>query len=128
MAKDRTFKLNKLVRDKIVPDHVKNGAKVSHHRLSKQDKIKALAAKIIEEITEGTDLAELADVQEALDQITKDQGFTKEQVAAEQAAKRAKNGGFENGDFIDTETWRADHKWAKYYAAEPDRFPEVKSE
>jgi predicted house-cleaning noncanonical NTP pyrophosphatase (MazG superfamily) len=124
--KTRTFKLNKLVRDKIVDDHIKNGAKVNHHKLSKEDKIKSLANKIIEEISEGTDLSELADVQEAIDQIIKDQGLTKEQVAETQKAKRAKNGGFENGDFIDTETWPADHKWANYYAAEPARFPEVK--
>jgi len=123
----RTFRLNKLVRDKIVPDHIQDGAKVVHHKLSKQEKIKALADKIIEEISEGTDLAELADVQEALDQIIKDQGLTKEQIAAAQDTKRSKNGGFENGDFIDTETWPADHKWADYYAAEPDRFPEVKN-
>lgn len=123
--KTRTFKLNKLVRDKIVQDHISNGAKVVHHKLSKEEKIKALAAKIIEEVSEGTDLGELADVQEAIDQIIKDQGFTKGQVAAKQNEKRAKNGGFENGDFIETETWPADHKWAKYYAKEPTRFPEI---
>lgn len=124
--KTRTFRLNKLVRDKIVPDHIQNGAKVVHHKLSKEDKIKALAQKIIEEISEGTDLAELADVQEAIDQIAKDQGFTKEQIAEAQETKRTKNGGFNNGDFIDTETWPADHKWSDYYAADPARFPEIK--
>lgn len=123
--KTRTFRLNKLVRDKIVPDHIQDGATVARHKLSKREKIKALVNKIIEEISEGTDLAELADVQEALDQIIKDQGFTKEQVAAAQETKRAKNGGFENGDYIETETWPADHHWANYYAAEPDRFPEI---
>ncbi len=126
MANTRTFRLNKLVRDKITADHIQNGAKVEHHKLSKEDKIKALVDKIIEEISEGTDLGELADVQEALDQIIKDQGFTKAQVEAKQDEKRAKNGGFENGDFIDTETWPADHHWADYYAQEPNRFPEIK--
>lgn len=124
--KTRRFRLNKLVRDKILQDHIQSGAKVKHHKLSKEEKIKALVNKIIEEISEGTDLAELADVQEALDQIIKEQGFSKEQVVAAQEAKRAKNGGFENGDFIKTETWPADHKWADYYAADPTRFPEVK--
>lgn len=126
MIKTRTFKLNKLVSDKIIHDHGQNGAKVIHRQLSKDEKVKALAGKIIEEISEGTDLSELADVQEALDQIMKDQGVTKEQVAKAQETKRIKNGGFENGDFIDTETWPANHKWAEYYAKEPDRFPEIK--
>lgn len=121
----KTFELNKLVRDDIVRQHTEQGAEVQHRRLSKEEKIKALVAKIIEEISEGTDLGELADVQEALDQLIKDQGFRKEQVAAAQDEKRAKNGGFENGDFIGTETWPADHHWAKYYAKEPYRFPEI---
>ena len=125
--KTRTFKLNKLVRDKIVPDHIEHGAEVVHRVLSKEEKIQALAAKIIEEVSEGVGLDELADAQEALDQLIVEQGLTKEQVAAAQADKRAKNGGFKNGDFIDTETWPADHKWAEYYAAEPDRFPQIKN-
>jgi predicted house-cleaning noncanonical NTP pyrophosphatase (MazG superfamily) len=47
--KTRTFKLNKLVRDKIVDDHLAGGGKIKHHRLSKIEKRQALLDKLIEE-------------------------------------------------------------------------------
>jgi hypothetical protein len=71
-------------------------------------------------------LEELADLQEVLDQLAKDAGISKKQIAAAQKEKRSSNGGFENGDFIEQETWPAEYKWAKYYANDPGRFPEVK--
>jgi predicted house-cleaning noncanonical NTP pyrophosphatase (MazG superfamily) len=131
--KTRTFRLNKLVRDKIVQDHVREGAQVETRRLSTAEYVIESAKKVIEEVSEGTSLSELADAQEAiaaaqkaLTNLIMEQGFTVEQVAEVQIAKKQKNGGFENADFIETETWPADHKWAEYYANEPDRFPEVK--
>lgn len=124
--KTRTFQLEKLVRDRIIQDHVAEGAQVAFRRLTKEEKIQALAAKIIEEVSEGTDVSELADAQEALDQLIVEKGLTKDEVAAAQAEKRGRNGGFKNGDFIETETWPADHEWAEYYGNEPERFKEVK--
>jgi len=94
------------------------------------EKLRAIVGKIIEEAREylksEDKLSELADLQEGLDQLAAEEGITKEQIVAKQAAKRAKNGGFENGDYIETETWPAGHKWAQYYAADPERFPEIK--
>jgi predicted house-cleaning noncanonical NTP pyrophosphatase (MazG superfamily) len=128
--KMRTFRLNKLVRDKIVADHIAEGAVVGHHRLSKEQKRKELLNKIIEEAQEclKTDeiLSELADIQEALDQLAKDSGLTKQQISTKKSEKRAKNGGFKNGDYIGLESWPVNHKWAKYYAADPKTFPEVR--
>jgi predicted house-cleaning noncanonical NTP pyrophosphatase (MazG superfamily) len=125
-----TFKLNKLVRDRIVQDHLNSGGKVKFKRLPAWEKRQALADKIIEETKElavsEEILEELADLQEVLDQLAKDAGISKVQIAEVQKTKRAKNGGFENGDFIEQETWPAEHKWTKYYANEPERFPEVK--
>jgi predicted house-cleaning noncanonical NTP pyrophosphatase (MazG superfamily) len=130
--KTRTFKLQKLVRDKIVQDHLDLGGEVIFKRLSKKEKRQALAAKLIEEAKElkNSDelLEEIADVQEVLDQLAKDAGLTKEQIAKMQKVKRAKNGSFENGDYIEQETWPKDHKWAKYYTNEPQRFIETKKE
>jgi predicted house-cleaning noncanonical NTP pyrophosphatase (MazG superfamily) len=128
--KTRTFILQKLVRDKIVQDHIDSGAKVKFKKLSLNEKREALAGKIIEEAKELKSseeiLEELADVQEVIDQLANDAGVTKAQIDAMQSKKRAKNGGFKNGDYIEQETWPADHKWAKYYASEPKRFPEEK--
>lgn len=130
--KGRTFRLNKLVRDKIIQDHVRNGAKVKSRRLTKGEKQAALLDKIIEEAREysGADnpVAELADIQEIIDRLAADGEIAKAEIKTEQDKKRAKNGGFSNGDYIEQETWPADHRWAKYYAKEPERFPEVKDE
>lgn len=128
--KTRTFKLNKLVRDKIVQDHIKSGAKIQHRKLNPKQKRAALLDKIIEEAQEAKNskklLPEIADIQEAINQLIEDERLAKSQIAAEQEKKRNKNGGFKNGDYIGEETWPAEHHWAKYYAAEPERFPEVK--
>jgi predicted house-cleaning noncanonical NTP pyrophosphatase (MazG superfamily)/8-oxo-dGTP pyrophosphatase MutT (NUDIX family) len=124
----RTFKLQKLVRDKIVQDHIDSGGKVKFKKLNQKEKREALANKIIEEAKELRDskeiLEELADVQEVLDQLAKDAGITKAQITAAQKKKRDTNGGFESGDYIEQETWAKDHEWAKYYSNEPKRFPE----
>jgi predicted house-cleaning noncanonical NTP pyrophosphatase (MazG superfamily) len=128
----KTFRLQKLVRDKIVQDHLDLGGEVIFKRLSKKEKRQALANKIIEEAKELKSseeiLEELADVQEVIDQLANDAGVTKAQITAVQKKKRAKNGGFKNGDYIEQETWPADHKWAIYYASNPKRFPEIKNE
>jgi predicted house-cleaning noncanonical NTP pyrophosphatase (MazG superfamily) len=128
----KTFKLQKLVRDKIVQDHLDLGGKVIFKRLSKKEKRQALANKLIEEAKELKSseeiLEELADVQEVIDQLANDAGVTKAQITTVQKKKRAKNGSFKNGDYIEQETWPEDHKWAKYYANEPQRFIEMKKE
>jgi predicted house-cleaning noncanonical NTP pyrophosphatase (MazG superfamily) len=123
----RTFRLNKLVRDKIVQNHLDSGGKVKFRRLAKKEKRQALANKIVEEAKELATskeiLEELADLQEVIDQLAKDDGITKFQITAVQKKKRASNGGFENGDFIEQESWKEGHKWAKYYASDPKIFP-----
>ena len=89
----------------------------------------ALVEKLIEEAKElksaKMSVEEIADLQEIIDQICKNLKISSQELAHVQKAKRDKNGGFENGDFIETVTLPADNKWAKYYAADPDRFPEV---
>lgn len=130
--KTRTFRLNKLVRDKIVANHIESDGQVKTRRLSPKQKRPELLKKIIEEAKEclksGEILEEIADIQEAIDQLITDAGLQKSQIKAEQAKKRSANGGFKHGDYIEHETWPASHKWAKYYAADPKRFPEVKSD
>lgn len=127
--KTRTFRLNKLVRDNIVTDHISGGGKIKHRQLSSDKKRAALLNKLIEEARECLNsdetIAELVDMQEILDQLAKDESITKNQISIEQASKRSKNGGFNKGDYIEEETWPAAHKWAKYYAKEPKRFPEI---
>lgn len=128
--KTRTFKLNKLVRDKIVEMNIGYGGKVDYKTLSGQKLTAALVDKLIEEAEElkAFELSadELADLKEIIEQIAKNLKITDKELAAAQAKKRAKNGGFTKGHFIETLTLPADNKWSAYYAADPERFPEIK--
>ncbi len=128
--KTRTFRLNKLVRDRIVQTHFDMGGGVKYKTVSGDKLTKALLKKIIEEATElrysDLSVGELADLQELVDSLTEHLKLSKNDLKKRQAEKRRTNGGFKKGHFIDTVTLPASNKWAKYYAADPKRFPEIK--
>ncbi len=128
--KSRTFELNKLVRDKIVQHNLNMDGAVKYKTLSGNKLTNALLTKLIEEANElkGSNLkvGELADLQELVDALSKHLGVSKADLSKRQKDKRKQNGAFKKGHFIDTVTLPADNKWAKYYATDPKRFPEVK--
>lgn len=128
--KSRTFKLNKLVRDKIVQSTIEQGGAVDYQSLKGKEFTNALVVKLIEEAKElqGNQLSaeELADLQEIIDQLCRSLKITAKQLKDAQLTKKHKNGGFEKGHFIDTLTLPNDNKWTDYYAADPKRFPEVR--
>ena len=130
MSKYRTFKLNKLVRDRIIELTEAYGGKVHSEILSGEKLRLALINKLIEEAqelkTSEISAAELADLQEILDELIKNLGHTKIEIHELQDKKRTKNGGFSKGLFIETLSAPADNKWADYYGAEPDKYPEIK--
>lgn len=129
--KTRTFRLNKLVRDNIVQLHLDMGGEVKYKTLAGKKLTKALLTKITEEANElkTSDLSagELVDIKEIIEQIAENLRITDKKLTKAQAKKRAKNGGFAKGHFIDTVTLPANNKWAKYYAADPKHFPEIES-
>ena len=130
--KTRTFKLNKLVRDNIVKYHLEIGGagSVKYRTLSADKLTKALLTKLKEEANElkTSDLSvgEIADLQELVEALAAHLGVDQKDLAKRQTEKRKHNGAFKKGHFIDTVTLPADNKWAKYYAADPKRFPEIK--
>lgn len=128
-----TFKLNKLVRDKLPAIYKALEQKALTRKLSKTQLSKALVRKIIEETSEITDktsktelIGEIADVQQVLDDLKSLHGISNSEVAEIQAKKKAKKGGFSQGIFVETLTLADGDKWVDYYRAEPKRFPEVK--
>ncbi|MDB5161140.1 MAG: uncharacterized protein JWO96_520 [Candidatus Saccharibacteria bacterium] len=129
--KARSFKLNKLVRDKIVESTEGQGGTVNYKTLQGEALTKALVTKLIEESKElqGSDLSagEIADLKEIIEQIAKNLKIADEELTQVQAEKRQKNGGFTKGHFIETLILPAGNQWAKYYAADPKRFPEIKT-
>ena len=126
----RTFRLNKLVRDNIVRYHIDMGGDVKYKTVSGDKLTKALLKKIIEEAAElrysDLSVGELADLQELVDALAEQLKVSQKDLKKRQTEKRRQNGAFKKGHFIDTVTLPATNKWAKYYAADPKRFPEIK--
>ncbi len=131
-SKPRTFKLNKLVRDKIINAHIDEGGSVSSINISGNRLNSELIKKLQEEAKElknsKLSIEELADLQEILDQLLKNLGISKKEIKLVQKKKNIKKGGFKKGHFIKTVTLPTASKWTEYYAAEPKRFPEVLNE
>ncbi len=128
MSEKRTFKLNKLVRDKIIKAHIDEGGSVCSINISGSKLNSELIKKFQEELKElknaGLSIEELADLQEILDQLLKNLDISKKEIKLVQKEKNIKKGGFKKGHFIKTVTLPAASKWTEYYAAEPKRFPE----
>lgn len=125
------FQFSKLVRDNIIKHQVASGAKPVYHRLSLEEHKQALVEKIIEEAREITqaepgDVAgEIADVQQALDDLREKYNITANDIAQAQEAKNKKNGAFKKGIYVDSIELDENDKWTKYYRQNADRYPEI---
>lgn len=125
------FKFAKLVRDKIVDHQIASGAKPTYHQLDTEAHKRELVNKIIEEVTEITKAsseeiaAEIADVQQALDDLKQKYGLTDQQIKAAQTRKNEKNGAFKKGLFIEYVEVDEKDRWAGYYRKHADRYPEI---
>jgi len=108
------------------------GGVVRYRTLKGEELTKALVTKLIEEANElkTSDLSvgELADLKELVEALATHLGTNEKDLSKQQLDKRKKNGAFKKGHFINQLTLPADNKWAKYYAADPKRFPETKNE
>jgi predicted house-cleaning noncanonical NTP pyrophosphatase (MazG superfamily) len=126
-----TFKLAKLVRDNIVDQQIALGQKPSYHHLNNKEHKQALVKKVIEEVQEvlrakAEDItSELADVQQALDDLIAEHGLTASEIATSQDSKKAAKGGFNKGVYVETLELSKDDPWVAYYRQDPKRFPEI---
>ena len=125
------FQFSKLVRDKIISQQLESGAKPHYRKLSDKDHINALLDKIVEETKEITHAkseeiaSEIADVQQAIDDLVEKYGLTRADIDQAQKTKTAKNGSFKKGIFVDWVEVNENDKWVDYYRNNPDRYPEV---
>lgn len=126
-----TFAFRKLVRDNIIDQQLADGAKPLYWRLSDDEHTQQLVQKIIEEVQEVPKASrdevagELADVQQALDDLREKLGVTTEAVKKAQEKKFAKNGGFKEGFFVEHVEVTDDNQWIPHYRNNPDRYPEI---
>ena len=128
----RTFTLNKLVRDKILPDMERLGQQVLYRKLTDEAHLKALAAKLVEEAGEfklentKDALKELADLLEAIEALASELGSDFEALRKLQQKRRQERGGFKDRIFIEQVSIPNGDKWANYYGQDPIKYPEIK--
>lgn len=124
------FKFNKLVRDSIVESIIKSGGKVKYKVLGKDELKTELVNKIIEEAKEistasADDIAsEIADVQQAIDDLSRICGLTPTNIKSAQDSKLKKAGAFKMGHFVEYVEVDENNEWIEYYRNNPDRYPE----
>ena len=130
----RTFKQNKLFRDKISDMLEPLGSKLYWVELSDQEFQKQLKLKLIEEAhevqhaaTQENILEELADVLEVVDALRKAHGFTTQELNACKKRKRDEKGGFDGKRFITVAEHPVGSLAEKYCLASPDKYPEIKN-
>jgi len=130
----RTFKQNKLVRDKIVEIMEAKGSKLYSYKLNDQDFLKQLKLKLIEEATEVNRaqtkeeiLEELADVLEIVQTITKMYQISEENLKTTQEKKLQEKGSYQERMFVTFAEHPKDSPQERYCLSDPDKYPEVKN-
>ena len=132
------FYLQKLVRDKVVPNCLDDPEVVhtEYRELDSQEFRRELVCKVHEEADEiplgdkqrDESLKELADLQEVVDALRRDFGFSIEQVQEEMARKKQKKGGFDNRHYIEYNDLVDDSKWVEIFRAQPEKYREEVSD
>lgn len=128
------FYLQKLVRDKVV-EKCLDDEEVLHTEyqiLDKQEFRRELLRKIHEEVDEiplgdnqhDESLKELADLQEVVDTLRQDFGFSIEQVQEEMARKKQDKGGFDKRHYVTYHDLADDSKWVEIFRAQPEKYRE----
>lgn len=125
------FRYGKLVRDKIVDNQIASGAKPSFRQLSTEEHKRELVNKIVEEAQEIIQAqphevaSEIADVQQALDDLKEKYGVTEAAVKQAQKRKNDESGAFKKGHFVEYVEVDEGDAWVRHYRAHADRYPEV---
>ena len=132
------FYLQKLVRDRVVSNCL-DDPEVLHteyRELDSREFRRELVHKVHEEADEiplgdkqrDESLKELADLQEVVDTLHQDFGFSIEQVQEEMARKKQKKGGFDNRHYIEYNDLVDGSKWVEIFRAQPDKYREEKAD
>lgn len=119
---ERTFVLNKLIKDDVLVAMKRANQKVDMLRLSDDHIETALLKKVLEEARE-VDAAKTPD-EEAVEM--EDYMHVARAIDKVQAGIFDDLGPFNERIFARTVTLEASDKWVEYYANQPDRFPELK--
>lgn len=125
------FIFNKLVRDKIVQQQIASGTNPVYYKLDPTEHAEALVAKIIEEAQEipvldrEEAIKEIADVQQAVDDLKALLGLDDQDIANAQAVKNERAGALAEGLFVESVTVEEGDKWVDHFRSRPQQYPEV---
>lgn len=129
----RTFKQNKLWREKLIEQRKQEGSAFHMRELDDTAYDQQLRHKLAEETEEVCTaqsridlIEELGDVFEVIDTLCVLHGITRDEIIATQTKKRQERGGFTQYCFVETVSLPQDCAAAKYFLAQPDKYPEVK--
>ena len=118
----KRYQFNKLIRSKLPARMIREGVTINGKQLCDEDYIVQLKNKIVEEANEVSDAvtkenltAELADVVEVIHALAKASDVTIEEIEAARLEKRAVNGHFQAGNYVNyIEVAESNHKVIEY--------------
>lgn len=125
------YKFDRLVRDNIVKAIQASGGTAKYKVLDKNELKLALVEKVIEEAKEiaaakDDDLAsEIADVQQAIDDLIQLCGKTEHQIKQAKNRKSEKAGDFKKGYYVYYADVNDDNVWVEYYENNPNKYPKI---
>jgi predicted house-cleaning noncanonical NTP pyrophosphatase (MazG superfamily) len=128
------FQVNKLIRDKILDNMIKNGEDpLEVVKLNKKQFISELIKKLSEELSEfkyaktKEDIAdEIADTQEIISYLKRELKIKDSYINKINKEKIKKYGAFDKKIFVKSVGIPEDNKWFKYYLNNPDKYPQIK--
>ncbi|HSW92358.1 MAG TPA: nucleoside triphosphate pyrophosphohydrolase [Patescibacteria group bacterium] len=129
-----TFKYAKLVRDNIPGWHRENGHTINGRRLTGNDLLEALIAKLHEEADEVSGamsrddlIEEIGDVQQIINDILSSQNIAHSEIEQSIQKKTGRKGGFLQGEYIESVTIPNENdEWAQYCRRAPEKYPEIR--
>lgn len=129
-----TFKYAKLVRDNIPGWHRENGHTINGRRLTGNDLLEALIAKLHEEADEVSGamsrddlIEEIGDVQQIINDILSSQNIAHSELEQSIQKKTGRKGGFLQGEYIESVTIPNENdEWAQYCRRAPEKYPEIR--
>lgn len=130
----RTFKQNKLIRDKIIEIMESKGSKLYSYVLNDSDFLKQLKLKLLEEASEVQKaqkkedvLEELADVLEIVDTLAQAYNIEAKDLQIAQEKKRQEKGSYQKRIFLTFAEHPKDSPQERYCLANSEKYPEVKN-
>ena len=127
------FSYKKLVRDNVVDQHIANGTKPLYWHLSDEEHVEHLTKRIAESIqrartsAQSTLAQDIADAQQALDDLRAKLGVSKVAVAEAQTTQAARFGGYQKGLYIDHVELDDDHRLVAQFREQSEQHPEIYS-